>query len=99
MTRVLWCVYHQGFSNLEDLLTRNDLVDLQIAEQAGHLPVGSVTADESVKGYAVQGPITFLDDPESRYPEAARQEFIVHVLLAVMIMPIQRPANMTKMLW
>lgn len=71
---------------------------LQIAEQSGKHPVGIITAEESVNGYIVQGPITFSND-NSKYPEAARLEFITHVLLALMIMPVDRPANMTKMLW
>lgn len=71
----------------------------QISEQSGKHVVGVITAEDSVNGYIVQGPITFSNDGHSSAPEIARQEFITHVVLALMIMPIHRPANMTKMLW
>lgn len=68
-------------------------------EQGGAHKVGIITAEESIRGYIVQGPITFDLDPDSKYPETYRDELIVHVLLALVIMPVHRPANMTKMLW
>lgn len=70
-----------------------------LSEQSGNVPVGIVTAEDSVNGYIVQGPITFQDDADSKYSETNRNDFVIHVLLALMIMPIHRPANMTKLLW
>lgn len=55
-------------------------------------------ADDSIAGYNVKGPIQLEDDPDSRYAGNRRNSLIAHAIVAIMIMPIKRPAGMTDAL-
>lgn len=71
----------------------------QIQEEGGHRVVGHIKANEKIAGYDVQSPIHLEKDLKSTYSTTWRNRFIAHAIIAIMIMPIDRPANMTKALW
>lgn len=58
--------------------------------------IGIITSESSVHGWIIQGPKVWEEN--EKHSGLFKNGFLTHVVLALVIIPLHRPTNMTRLL-